>query len=756
MKKFRSGLLFFPSAIFFLLFGLTGPPFVSSSDHKDPIPPGSIAGMVEVKGRVVSLDGRPVVGAVVSTRSAEGSTKSDADGGFVLTVPDGDRIRLTVEHPDYFAETLTLSAKEASASVLVRLAPLIRQTAEVSVTALRYPEPSVKIPAAQTVITTELLEERLAPNITEALAQTPGVTPLGSGGFSLVPSIRGLARRRILVLVDNARITSDRRTGPNASFVNPEDLERIEVLRSPSSMFYGSDAIGGVVNLFTKNPPSEDGMAGRLHVGYGTNNAEKAYGLSLRGRKGSLGFYLSYHGLDADNYHSPQAEVLQSQYAQSGVLGKVVYETDARRVSLSLLGSRGEDIGKPNRNSAAKPTWYPRENNNLAQLTWTENSVAGGELAVQAYANPNFLETTTRTLSGTAVTKDSFSRAESTEYGVQVSFSRPLGPAFRLTAGGDLYGRAGVQATLHEDSFDASGNVTKTYDETAYDRGRSADAGVFVSGDFSGVRNFDLVGGLRWDALSQSAHPGGGAEAMNKRDDAVTGFVAASYRFTPSLMAFANAARAYRTPGLGERFYSGITGRGFIIAQPNLANERSLNWDAGLKWISSRLYAAVYGFVYTVDGLIDRYQVGPSIYTYGNVDKGRIKGVELEAEVYPLSGWKLFGTFASLEGESASTGAPINDIPALRAVVGTRLWLGKFSAELSGVLQTAKDDPGPAEISIPACRVFQLRANYFLYPVNLYLVLGNIFDADYLGRPDPEAMEEPGRGMMIGLSYSFR
>ncbi|MCX6577690.1 MAG: carboxypeptidase regulatory-like domain-containing protein, partial [Candidatus Aminicenantes bacterium] len=150
-------------------------------------------GTLEVKGRVVSLDGRPVAGAVVSVRSVNASAVTDAEGGFTVSVPDGERIRLTVTHPDYFAEELSFSAKAASQALLVQLTPLIRQTVEVSVTALRYPEPSTKIPAAQTVIPTALLEERLAPNITEALAFTPGVTPLGSGGFSLVPSIRGLA-----------------------------------------------------------------------------------------------------------------------------------------------------------------------------------------------------------------------------------------------------------------------------------------------------------------------------------------------------------------------------------------------------------------------------------------------------------------------------------------------------------------------------------------------------------------------------------
>ena len=352
------------------------------------------------------------------------------------------------------------------------------------------------------------------------------------------------------------------------------------------------------------------------------------------------------------------------------------------------------------------------------------------------------------------MTKDSLSRTSSTDYGVQVSYSRKLGEGFRLTAGADLYGRASVEATLHEESFNASGDLTKIYDETAYNRGRSADAGVFVSGDYSGLENLDLVGGLRWDSLTQSAHPGGGA-ALDKKDDAVTGFLAASYRLTSRLTAFANASRAYRTPGLGERFYSGITGRGFIIAQPNLANERSLNWDAGLKWVSDRFYAAAYGFVYTVDGLIDRIQIEPSVYTYLNVDDARIQGLELEAEYYPLSHWKVFGTLASLKGESAVTGAPVNDVPPLRAVVGTRLWLGKFSAELSGILQAAKDDPGPAEIAIPACQVFQLKANYFLYPVNFYVVVGNLFNETYLGRPDPEAMEEPGRGLLLGLRYSF-
>ena len=94
-----------------------------------------------------------------------------------------------------------------------------------------------------------------------------------------------MARNRILILIDNARITSDRRTGPSASYISPEDIDRIEVLRSPSSIFYGSDAIGGVVHIFTKTA-REEGIHGGIHAGYGTNGNNAEYGLNLSGKKG--------------------------------------------------------------------------------------------------------------------------------------------------------------------------------------------------------------------------------------------------------------------------------------------------------------------------------------------------------------------------------------------------------------------------------------------------------------------------------------
>jgi outer membrane receptor protein involved in Fe transport len=74
----------------------------------------------------------------------------------------------------------------------------------------------------------------------------------------------------------------------------------------------------------------------------------------------------------------------------------------------------------------------------------------------------------------------------------------------------------------------------------------------------------------------------------------------------------------------------------------------------------------------------------------------------------------------------------------------------------SGAWQQKKRDPGPAEISIPAAQYANLKGSYFLAPaVNVFLTLNNLFDESYLARPDPEAMPEPGRNFLLGISFSF-
>jgi len=713
-----------------------------------------VASAAELQGVVQTPGGIPIEGAVVLHRASGAQAVSDAVGAFRLKVPEAERLRIEVVHPDYYEQEDLVARRAAAHPVVLTLVPLIRQREEVVVTALRHPELSTSVPAAGSVVTSETLVEKMVPTITDALLGVPGVAALGSGGFSLVPTVRGLARRRVLYLIDNARLESDRRTGPNASFVSPEDLDRLEVLRSPASVLYGSDAIGGVIHLLTRNPAAGDGLRGRLTAGYGSVNRERSAGLTLEGNRGAWGFYLSFQGIDAANYSSPKGKVLQSQYTQGSLLGKLVFRTEKRDVRLSFLGARGTDIGKPNRTSAEKPTWYPREDQNLAQLTWEEKNVAGGELTVMAFANPNFLETRTDTFTGYK-TKESFSRTESTESGFQLSYSRRLNEHIRLEGGVDYFGRGRAEALNRDTSFDADGRIVSTAEEHPFTNGSRRDAGVFLSADVAAIHNLDLVGGVRYDSLLMKADPGGTA-TVETRKTAATGFVAASYKLPRGFVVFANVSRAYRVPSLSELFYTGISGRGFILSNPDLDPETSFNLDGGLKFVGRRLFLGLYGFRYEIERMIERYKVSSTVYTYGNINRGRVDGLEFEFEAFPVSGWKLFGNLMSLRGSDPSSGVPLNDVPPFRAVVGTRFWLGRFSVEADGIWQAEKDEPGPAEIAIDGYEVVNLKAAYALgSSLSLYLRVGNLFNETFLARPDSEAMEEPGRSASFGLSFSF-
>lgn len=98
----------------------------------------------------------------------------------------------------------------------------------------------------------------------------------------------------------------------------------------------------------------------------------------------------------------------------------------------------------------------------------------------------------------------------------------------------------------------------------------------------------------------------------------------------------------------------------------------------------------------------------------------------------------------------------MNDIPPPRLFLGTRIWFGRFSAEIASTFQWNKTDPGPAEIEIPAYKIFNIKANYLIDPSwRLYLALSNLFNESYLARLDPDSVEEPGRNFVFGVRYSF-
>ena len=142
--------------------------------------------------------------------------------------------------------------------------------------------------SAMTMVTARDLFICAPANLMQAVENVPGVSQV-SEGQAAVPAVRGLARGRTLILVDGSRVSSERRVGPSATFMDPTVAEGVDVARGPGSVAYGSDAFGGVIAVRTKRP----GFAGTRTEGSATVGAGIPIGGSTgRSRTGlaSAGF----------------------------------------------------------------------------------------------------------------------------------------------------------------------------------------------------------------------------------------------------------------------------------------------------------------------------------------------------------------------------------------------------------------------------------------------------------------------------------
>ena len=137
----------------------------------------------------------------------------------------------------------------------------------ITITATRNEKRLFSTPAPVSVVDSALIRLRAPNNAANLFRDLPGLDLTGVGPSQTRPSIRGQRGQRILLLEDGIRMNNSRRQqdfGEIPSLVDISEVTRVEVVRGPASVLYGTDAIGGVVNLVTMGPPADE--IGRAHV----------------------------------------------------------------------------------------------------------------------------------------------------------------------------------------------------------------------------------------------------------------------------------------------------------------------------------------------------------------------------------------------------------------------------------------------------------------------------------------------------------
>jgi iron complex outermembrane receptor protein len=259
------------------------------------------------------------------------------------------------------------------------------------------------------------------------------------------------------------------------------------------------------------------------------------------------------------------------------------------------------------------------------------------------------------------------------------------------------------------------------------------------------------VGG-RWTWIEQSNR--GTDSRASASDNALTGFVGLRLPLTESVELAANLGTGFRFPGLSERFFTGSTGRGEILANADLDPERSLSIDTGLRVYRNRLYLAAYLFRTDVDDYIEQVETVDGVTTHVNLTSGTIEGVELEGAFELRDGLQMTWAGQLQEGRTDGGGALAN-VPADRVELGLFWSQGAWRARGRVQHRFSKDDPGSGEQSIPSAELLSLSvARQLGHGLELRISGDNLLDETYF--PSADDLGVPAAGSSFGLSVGWR
>ncbi len=268
--------------------------------------------------------GEVLIGASVVIDSRLG-TSTNKDGLFTFSnVPTGHSI-IEVSYSGY--ETLVDHIDIAQTNQLnFQLKRSIREYEGVTVTGVAGATSIRKAPIPVTRVNKTELLTTPSTNIIDALSKQPGVTQLSTGPAVSKPVIRGLGYNRLVTINDGVRQEGQQWGDEHGIEIDENSVSRVEILKGPASLMYGSDAIAGVVNIITTAPLHSNTISGNILSSYQTNNRQR----SLYGNIGANynGFNWNVWGdyVAASDYKNKyDGKVSNSQYKNGNAGGYIGY-----------------------------------------------------------------------------------------------------------------------------------------------------------------------------------------------------------------------------------------------------------------------------------------------------------------------------------------------------------------------------------------------------------------------------------------------
>ena len=587
---------------------------------------------------------------------------------------------------------------------------------QVVVTAARVEQPVSEVIGSVSVITREEIQRRLVQSTQDLLRGETGVNVVNNGGLGKLSNVflRGADSEQVLVLVDGVRIGSATAGTTAFEFIPVDQIERIEIVRGPRSSIYGADAIGGVIQIFTRKATGPS-----VALGAGSHNTFDANaGFGHAGD--DAWFSVSGGYLESDGYNSCRG----APFPPGG--GCFTLEPDADgydRTSGSLragyeLGERGGV--EASAMYASGETEFDGDFGNLTDYTQQVLTLRGRAQPIDGWD--------LSLLIGNA-------RDEQEGF-----YDDPFGDAPVLDAGrfdterrnaslqSDLRFASGQLLTIGMDYLDDRVESTTAFDETSRDN-----VGVFAQYQ-SQLGAHGVLLSARHDDNEQF----GGYATAN-----------AGWRWTisPKLTLTAAWGSAFGAPTFNDLYFPGFS-------NPDLDPETARSYEVGVQGTGGVLRWSLAAYENRIDDLI---VFDARIFAPNNLNEARIRGVEVEASV-ALQSWTLALGYAGMDPRNRTPGPGYDNILPRRARHSGHLDLGRafgpVDARIRITAESARYDDLANTQRVGGYAVLDLIAEYaFGDAWTLQGKVGNALDRQY---QTVRLYNQDDRTFFVSLRYAPR
>lgn len=698
-----------------------------------------------LRGIVRNTDGRPLKDVRVAVDDVSRSAYTDEAGRFVLgPLPPGRHV-LVVTRSSYASAVREVDLPHpGELSVVLNAEPL--GVEGVTVTATRRAIDPAASPLPATALGPEQLRREHGVSLSHVLEDVSGVHTLSTGGQVGKPVIRGATGSRVLVLENGMPLEDYSWSSEDGPSVDARLADRVEVIRGPASVLYGSNAVGGVVNAVPEPIPMS-GLGGSFtryggELYFASNNREAGTVFRAEGAGGSLGWRATVIGRLGQDLRTPRGELENTGFvALNGEAGgsyRAGWGTLTLRYSryggeFKLLEAEGPGVGPGGEAEEEGPERKLADDR--VQLE-AQIPVSAGRLDAKLQWQRHWLQE----LADEPIPGGSGDPGPVTEIPVfDLVLNTITGETLlHHSLGEKIRGTVGASGTFQDNA--SSGEVP------LIPSARTSGGSLFAMEQL-GLGVVELLAGARLDVerLDAASDPQLGLQAADRSYDVLTWSVGSVLHAAPGVRLSANLGRAWRAPTLTELFSNGprLGEARFDVGDPDLTPETGISLDGGIEARTGPVRAELRAFRtwysdYIFTERTDETRQGLRVYRHDQGD-ATLWGGEATLEIRPADFLALRARGDMVRGTNEDRDEPLPLMPPPRLDLEGEIRFGPGPrsgyARLEWELVAEQERLAPSDVPVGSHDLVHVAGGFATewggLPMRVDVRVRNLFDTAY-------------------------